>query len=292
MQVLSSGFVGMDRVREEVSEIVSFIRNPEQYTRSGARVPKGCLLSGPSGTGKTLLAKHIAHEAGVPFLTSRDMDRVLDVSKCVLFVDIDNGEHTLRRVMSAMDSTSECMVIAATNRCDPVRHELFERHITLTLPDVRTREHILLKHSQNKVFDNTVDLVDIARHTCGYSGAALESLLNEAVIRAVRDNRSVVTVEDIHIVGFISEAQKKRMATHEASRVIFGLLTGAHIETVSIMHHIEWGTSDDADVIRVLAQYRTRLNTLVARLVQDETIDVQEATRIVFQENDIKNLIY
>lgn len=146
---------GIDEVKEEFQEIVTFLKKPERYTRVGAKIPKGVLLSGPPGTGKTLLAKAIAGEAKVPFFSCSASEfvelfvgigasRIRDLFRrakaktpCIIFIDEidavgrqrgsgigggnDEREQTLNQLLTEMDgfeTNNGVIVIAATNRVD------------------------------------------------------------------------------------------------------------------------------------------------------------------------------
>lgn len=228
---------GIDEVKVELTEIVDFLENPKKFAKAGARIPKGVLLVGAPGTGKTLLAKAIAGEAGVPFfhtsgsefeemLVGAGASRVRDLFKkarkaapCIIFIDeIDAvakkrgtvlhsgaGEQTLNQILVEMDGLEErtnVILLAATNRPDVLdpailRPGRFDRTVMVPMPDFRGRGEILAVHSQNKKFDESVDLESLAKKTIGYSGADLENLLNESAIIAALDERAVINQEDI-----------------------------------------------------------------------------------------------
>ncbi|MBP5204561.1 ATP-dependent zinc metalloprotease FtsH [bacterium] len=228
---------GIDEVKEEVKEIVDFLKNPKKYQDLGARIPRGVLLAGEPGTGKTLLAKAIAGEAGVPFfhtsgsefeemLVGAGASRVRDLFKkarrvapCIIFIDeIDAvakkrgtvlhsgaGEQTLNQILVEMDGLEErenVIVLAATNRPDTLdpailRPGRFDRVVTVPMPDAHGRKAILDIHAKNKKFDDDIDLDMLAKKTVGYSGADLENLLNEAAIAVAKDNRKKISYEDL-----------------------------------------------------------------------------------------------
>ena len=228
---------GIDEVKEELTEIVDFLKNPKKYTEAGARIPKGVLLAGAPGTGKTLLAKAIAGEAGVPFfhtsgsefeemLVGAGASRVRDLFKkarkaspCIVFIDeIDAvakkrgtvlhsgaGEQTLNQILVEMDGLEErenVIVLAATNRPDVLdvailRPGRFDRTVVVPMPDAKGRKAILDVHAKNKKFEEGVDLDTLAKKTVGYSGADLENLLNESAIMAAKDDRKKITQEDL-----------------------------------------------------------------------------------------------
>lgn len=227
---------GIDEEKERIQEIVQFLTNPKKYEKIGAEVPKGILLTGAPGTGKTLLAKAIAGEAKVPFFqvngssfeekwvgvgasrVRKLFEEAKKVSPSIIFIDeIDslaksrynsfnsNHEQTLNQLLSEMDgfeSNSNVIVIAATNYpeiLDPaiIRAGRFDRKIFIPTPDPIAREKILFVHAKNKVLAKDVSLKEIAQKTAGFSGADLENILNEAAIHAVNNCQNEITREDI-----------------------------------------------------------------------------------------------
>ena len=231
---------GADEEKEQLREIVDFLQNPEKYTSIGARIPHGILLVGPPGTGKTLIARAVAGEADVQFLSISGSDfvemyvgvgasRVRDlfeqakrIAPAIIFIDEidavgrkrgsglggghDEKEQTLNQLLVEMDGFSKnegVIVLAATNRpdiLDPalLRPGRFDRQIHVGRPDVKGREEILKIHARDKRLDETVSLKTLARSTAGFTGADLSNLLNEAAIRAARDNRPAMTMEDLN----------------------------------------------------------------------------------------------
>jgi cell division protease FtsH len=228
---------GIEEVKDEVKEIVDFLKHPKKYQAAGARIPKGVLLTGAPGTGKTLLARAVAGEASVPFfhasgsefeemLVGAGASRVRDLfekakkaSPCIIFIDeIDAvakkrgtvlhsgaGEQTLNQILVEMDGLEErnnVIVLAATNRPDVLdpailRPGRFDRTVHVPMPDFKGRQEILKVHSKDKQFAEGVDLEAIAKKTIGYSGADLENLLNEAAIMAALDDRKIINQEDL-----------------------------------------------------------------------------------------------
>ena len=265
---------GADEEKEELAEIVDFLRDPKKYTDIGARIPHGILLVGPPGTGKTLLARAVAGEADVQFLSIsgsdfvemyvgvgaarvRDLfDQAKKIAPAIIFIDEidavgrkrgsglggghDEKEQTLNQLLVEMDGfgrTEGVIVLAATNRpdiLDPalLRPGRFDRQIHVGKPDVKGREDILKVHAKGKRLDESVSLKTIARATPGFTGADLSNLLNEAAIMAARDNRPVLTMEDLNeslmkiIAGPAkrSRVQQRRdlktTALHEAGHAI------------------------------------------------------------------------
>jgi cell division protease FtsH len=228
---------GVDEASEELNEIVMFLKSPEKFRKMGARIPKGILMVGAPGTGKTLLARAIAGEAGVPFFSTSGSEfeemlvgagasRVRDlfakakkVSPSLIFIDeVDavgkrrgtvvnssSTEQTLNQILVEMDGfekNTNVIVIAATNRPDVLDPALlrpgrFDRKITLDLPDQDGRFAILKIHSKTKPLATDVDLEKIAKRTIGYSGADLENVLNEAAISAARHDKTEISNSDI-----------------------------------------------------------------------------------------------
>ena len=270
---------GLKEEKEELEEIVDFLKAPRKYTKLGARIPKGVLLVGPPGTGKTLLAKAVAGEAGVPFFSisgsdfvemfvgvgaSRVRDLFEDAKKnapCIVFIDEidavarrrgtgmggghDEREQTLNQMLVEMDGfgvNQGIIVMAATNRVDILdpaimRPGRFDRKVGVGRPDVGGREEILNVHARTKPLADDVDLKQVAQTTAGFTGADLENLMNEAAIRAAKEDREYITQEDIRKsfvkVGIgaekkskiISEKEKKITAYHESGHaILFHLL--------------------------------------------------------------------
>ena len=242
---------GADEEKRELQEVVDFLRDPEKFKAIGARIPHGLLLVGPPGTGKTLLARAVAGEADVQFLSISGSDfvemyvgvgasRVRDlfeqakkIAPAIIFIDEidavgrkrgsglggghDEKEQTLNQLLVEMDGfsrTEGVIVLAATNRpdiLDPalLRPGRFDRQIYVGAPDAKGREEILKVHARNKKLDGSVNLKTVAMSTAGFTGADLSNLLNEAAIMAARDNRPVLTMEDLN------EAMMKIMAGPE-----------------------------------------------------------------------------
>ena len=228
---------GIDDAKEELQEVVDFLRNPRKYLDAGARIPRGVLLVGAPGTGKTMLAKAIAGEAGVPFfhtsgsefeemLVGAGASRVRDLfakakktAPCIIFIDeIDaiakkrgtviqsgNTEQTLNQLLVEMDgleTKENVIVLGATNRPDVLdpailRPGRFDRTVTVLMPDFEGRKAILDVHAKNKKFGKDVNMDIVAKKTVGYSGADLENLLNEAAIMSAKDNRKEIIQSDL-----------------------------------------------------------------------------------------------
>ena len=263
---------GNEEAKESVRDIVDFLKNPEKYNAYGARMPKGIILYGEPGTGKTLLAKAVAGEAGVPFFAMSGSDfvqvyvgvgasrirqlfkKARTYGKAVIFIDEidaigkrrDNSkaggseerDQTLNALLTEMSGFNEkegIVVMAATNRLDILDSALlrpgrFDRHIEIMLPDLSERENIIALHLRNKPIGN-VDLMEWAKKTAYFSGAKIESLLNEAAIIACKENS--INIEEYHIdkaYSIVLAGYEKKNRTHikEKDRVITAYHEAGH----------------------------------------------------------------
>ncbi|KAI2471531.1 peptidase family M41-domain-containing protein [Annulohypoxylon bovei var. microspora] len=226
---------GADEAKDELQEMVEFLRNPDKFSQLGGKLPKGILLVGPPGTGKTLLARAVAGEAGVPFfyMSGSEFDevyvgvgakRVRDLfaaakakSPAIVFIDELDAiggrrnardaayvKQTLNQLLTELDGfdqTSGVIIIGATNFPEMLDKALtrpgrFDRHVTVDLPDVRGRLAILQHHSRKIKAGTDVDLQSIALGTSGLSGAELENIVNQAAVHASKVKASVVRKED------------------------------------------------------------------------------------------------
>lgn len=228
---------GISEVKSELIEIVDFLKNPSRYTNLGIKMPKGLLMVGPPGVGKTLIAKAVAGEANVPFfyqsganfvqiyagMGAKRVRELFSMAKSyapsIIFIDeidavgkarggnrSDEREATLNQLLTEMDgflSSSGVIVIAATNKIEMIDEALlrsgrFDRRIFVSLPDITDRSDILNIYLQDKRHNVDIDLV--ARSTTGFSGAALATLVNEAAINALRNGREIITNDDFKAV--------------------------------------------------------------------------------------------
>lgn len=265
---------GNEEAKQEVLDIVDFLKNPKKYFDVGAKMPKGVLLTGHPGTGKTLLARAVAGEAGVPFFhlsgsefvemfvgvgasRVRDLfEQAKTASPAIIFIDEidavgrargvgfgggnDEREQTLNQILVEMDGfepTEKIVVMAATNRADVLDPALlrpgrFDRRVYLSLPDRKDREAILKIHANEKPLADDIHLETVAARTPGFSGADLQSVMNEGAIFAARANRTKVNQSDLLsaiekvMIGperkshLHTPAERKLVAYHEAGHAI------------------------------------------------------------------------
>ena len=285
-----SDVAGEDEAKESLSEIVDYLHNPKKYSDVGASMPKGVLLVGPPGTGKTMLAKAVAGEANVPFFSMSGSDFVemfvgMGASKvrdlfsqakekapCIVFIDEidaigkkrdgqfssnDEREQTLNQLLTEMDGFQEnigVIILAATNRpetLDPAltRPGRFDRRVPVELPDLAGREAILKVHAKKIKTADDVNFHTIARMASGASGAELANIINEAALRAVRNNRTVVNESDLEesietvIAGYqkknavLSDSEKKVVAYHEIGHALVAAMQShsAPVQKITII---------------------------------------------------------
>lgn len=285
-----SDVAGEEEAKENLAEIVDYLHNPKKYTDVGASMPKGLLLVGPPGTGKTMLAKAVAGEANVPFFSIsgsefvemfvgmgaskvRDLfNQAKEKAPCIVFIDEidaigkkrdgqyggnDEREQTLNQLLTEMDGfegNNGVIILAATNRpesLDPAltRPGRFDRRVPVELPDLKGREDILKVHAKKIKVSSDVDFHTIARMASGTSGAELANIVNEAALRAVRQNRTVVTQADLEesievvIAGYqkknaiLSDEEKKVVAYHEIGHALVAALqtNSAPVQKITII---------------------------------------------------------
>ncbi|KAI1173020.1 ATP-dependent metallopeptidase HflB [Nemania sp. FL0916] len=226
---------GADEAKEELQDMVDFLRNPERFSQLGGKLPKGILLVGPPGTGKTLLARAVAGEAGVPFfyMSGSEFDevyvgvgakRVRELfaaakakSPAIVFIDELDAigskrnardaayvKQTLNQLLTELDGfdqSANVIIIGATNFPESLDKALtrpgrFDRHVTVGLPDVRGRLAILEHHAKKIKAEKDVDLKAIALTTSGLSGAELENIVNQAAVHASKHKAKVVGKSD------------------------------------------------------------------------------------------------
>jgi cell division protease FtsH len=280
---------GYDTIKQELQQCVDILQNYEQYAKYNVRIPKGLILEGPPGNGKTMIAKGLAGEANTSFIVvsgSEFQDKFVGVGAsrvrelfelakenipCVIFIDeIDaigrkrsgdsetassERDSTLNQLLINMDgfkTTNGIFVVGATNRADLldpalIRPGRIDKRVYIGLPDVKTREAILKIHIQGKPHDKTVNITDLVEITMGLSGAQLENVLNEAMLFAIRQNRTEFVKTDIEMVmnriiaGWqpvehqFTENMLEQIAIHEMGHAIVGLLSKQHSKMTKVV---------------------------------------------------------
>ena len=269
---------GADEEKEELEEVVEFLKSPEKFNKLGARIPKGVLLVGPPGTGKTLLARAVAGEAGVPFFSISGSDfvemfvgvgasRVRDLfdqakknSPCIIFIDEidavgrqrgaglgggnDEREQTLNQLLVEMDGfgVNEGVILIAAL----LRPGRFDRQVVVSYPDVNGREAILKVHARKKPLAPDVKLKTIAKTTAGFTGADLENLLNEAALLAARADKKAITMKEIEeaTIKVVVGAEKKSKVMSDKEKKLTAYHEAGHailfdvLETQDPVHEI------------------------------------------------------
>uniref|UniRef100_A0A3Q1FN98 ATP-dependent zinc metalloprotease YME1L1 n=1 Tax=Acanthochromis polyacanthus TaxID=80966 RepID=A0A3Q1FN98_9TELE len=228
---------GVEEAKNELQDVVEFLKNPQKFTVLGGKLPKGILLVGPPGTGKTLLARAVAGEADVPFYYASGSEfdemfvgvgasRIRNLFKeakanapCVIFIDeldsvggkrIESPMHpysrqTINQLLAEMDGfkpNEGVIVIGATNFAEALDNALvrpgrFDMQVTVPRPDVKGRTEILNWYLSKIKVDPAVNAEIIARGTVGFSGAELENLVNQAALKAAVDGKEMVTMKDL-----------------------------------------------------------------------------------------------
>ena len=260
-----SDVAGIKDVKEELEEIIDFLREPQKYKDLDIRLPKGVLLVGPPGVGKTFISKAVAGEAGVPFFyqsgasfvhiyvgmgakrVSELFKKAKQMAPSIIFIDEidavgksrgefrnDEREATLNQLLTEMDGFEESsgvIVIGATNKIDVLDEALlragrFDRRIHISLPDLQDRAKTLELYLVHK--PNQVDIEHVARMTVGFNSAALDTLTNEAAIFAMREGRSTVETSDFEAVREkVLSGKRKILSFTEEERKIQAVYQGA-----------------------------------------------------------------
>jgi ATP-dependent metalloprotease FtsH len=256
---------GIKDVRDELEEVIDFLKNPTKYSDFGVKLPKGVLLVGPPGVGKTLIAKAVAGEANVPFfyqsgssfvqiyvgVGAKRVRELFAIAKAkapsIIFIDEidaigksrgnfrnDERESTLNQLLTEMDGFEESkgvIVIGATNRLEMLDDALlragrFDRRVFVSLPTFEERRAILEVYLRDKTSD--VDLDILAKMTVGFNGATISSLVNEAGIYALKNGKDVITMDDfLAIKDKVAFGKKRHLTFNENQKHILATYQGA-----------------------------------------------------------------
>jgi len=278
-----SDVAGIEDVKEELEEIIDFLKNPDKYINFNVRLPKGVLLVGPPGVGKTLIAKAVAGEANVPFFyqsaasfvqiyvgmgakrVNELFSRAKQMAPSIIFIDEidavgksrggfsnDERDATLNQLLTEMDGFEESsgvMVIAATNKIEVLDEALlragrFDRRVYISLPDFKERVSTLKLYLKYK--NNSVDIEKVAHMTIGFNTAALETLVNEAALYALRNNKEIIETSDIeavkdkvllgkHKIKSFNEQEKKIQALYQSAKAVTASWLEIDYEKIGIL---------------------------------------------------------
>jgi cell division protease FtsH len=298
---------GVDEAKEELKEIVAFLKDPKAYGRLGAHIPKGVLLVGPPGTGKTLMARAVAGEAGVPFLSINGSEfvelyvgvgaaRVRDLfaqgrekAPAIIFIDEldgnDEKEQTLNQLLSEMDGFDPSVglvLLAATNRpeiLDPalLRAGRFDRQVLVDRPDKIGRIQILDIYLKKIRLAPGVSAEEIAALTPGFTGADLATLCNEAALLATRRDSENVTAADFTgaIERIIAGLEKKNRILSPKEREIVAHHEMGHALVASVLPG-----SDPVQKISIIPRGIGALGYTIQRPIED---------RFLMTEDELQN---
>lgn len=326
---------GIDEVKSELLEIVDFLKHPRVYRDFGVNLPKGVLMIGPPGVGKTLVAKAVAGEANVPFFyqsgasfvqiyVGMGAKRVRELfakaksyAPSIIFIDEidavgkargggrnDEREATLNQLLTEMDGfndNSGVIVIAATNKVEMIDEALlrsgrFDRRIYLALPDLNDRSDILKTYLAKKNHEVDIDL--IAKHTTGFSGAGLSTLVNEAAINALKNKRKKIIDEDFKAVFdkvlhgkrkiySLNQKEKQTQALYKAAKALSAEWFGVEFERISLLEdrfvNVDKAITSKSEIIakiKVLLAGRAAMQIYQNELYSNCESDIKEAKEL------------
>ncbi len=307
---------GVEGVKEELEEIIDFLRHPAKYRAFDIRLPKGVLLVGPPGVGKTLIAKAVAGEANVPFFyqsaasfvqiyvgmgakrVSELFAKAKEMAPSIIFIDeIDavgksrggqnneERESTLNQLLTEMDGFEESsgvMVIAATNKIEVLDEALlragrFDRRVHIALPDLKERLSTLNLYLKSK--QHQIDVEQVAKMTIGFNSAGLATLINESALHALRLNKTMINNDDIEAVKDKVLLGKHKIQTfNPQERKIQALYQSAKAVTASWLE-VEY------DKIGILtSSFTPHHNEILSQTKLENELKVHLAGRIATQK--------
>jgi len=278
-----SNVAGIDDVKEELEEIIDFLKNPQKYRDFDIRLPKGVLLVGPPGVGKTLIAKAVAGEADVPFFyqsaasfvhiyvgmgakrVNELFTRAKQLAPSIIFIDEidavgkkrggfsnDEREATLNQLLTEMDGFEESsgvIVLAATNKIEVLDDALlragrFDRRIHIQLPDFKERVSTLKLYLKDK--RHSINIDKVAHLTIGFSTAALETLVNEAALYALKHSKKVIEDSDIeaikdkvllgkHKMKTFTKREKQIQALYQGAKAVMAIWLEVNFEKIGLL---------------------------------------------------------
>ncbi len=311
-----SDVAGLEDVKEELDEIIDFLRNPDKYREHGIRLPKGVLLVGPPGVGKTLVAKAVAGEANVPFFyqsaasfvqiyvgmgakrVSELFAKAKEMAPSIIFIDEldavgksrggqsnEEREATLNQLLTEMDGFEESsgvMVIAASNKIEVLDEALlragrFDRRVHIGLPDFGERVSTLNLYLKGK--KHNVNVKRIANMTIGFNSAALATLVNEAALYTLRSNKEFIETIDVESVKEKVLLGKHKIKTYsDEERKIQALYQAAKAVTAS------WLEVEYEKVGIVSSSFIPHHNEILSKTVLENELKVLLAGRIATQK--------
>ena len=337
-----SNVAGIEDVKEELEEIIDFLRFPSKYKSFDIRLPKGVLLIGPPGVGKTLIAKAVAGEAGVPFFYQSGASfvqiyvgmgakrvaelfaKAKEMSPSIIFIDEidavgksrggqsnDEREATLNQLLTEMDGFEESsgvMVIAATNKIEVLDEALlragrFDRRIHISLPNLQERKATLELYLKNK--HHTISIEKVAHMTIGFNFAAIATLINEAALYALSNNKNSIETSDVdavkdkvllgkHKIKTFNDEEKKIQALYQSAKAVSATWLEVEYEKIGLLssdfipHHGEiLSQTLLKNEIKVLLAGRVATHTRYGELFSNAKEDIYRAkllTRQIVEE--------